>query len=403
MIKYNFLGNMKKKVSILFIYFLIANIYQLKSYSNELIKDITSENSIDKIQNYAKKKFRKNDYIFGPGDSFYIQLFELDDSFIKEYSVDGDGFIKFDRVGDLYVEGLSKSELEKLLNKEYETYLKDPSIKIYISNYRPINVTITGEIIDSGVYTIEGSNVKDKKRLLENDSPDIPQIRNRLESELKLNQVTPFNANKSRVYPSLINLIKLSGGITNQADLSNISVIRNDTISNGGGRKIANINLIKAFNGEDASQNIRLFDGDFIKIPPTDNQTILAKVKKIKQTNLNPKFINIIISGSVKNGGNFKLPKSAALSDALKIAGGTNVLRGKVSLLRYNNNGDVENIQISKVSNSSRDSRNNPALKEGDIIYVAKGRFRKTTEILSDITSPLEPIIRGYTFYKIID
>ena len=79
------------------------------------------------------------------------------------------------------------------------------------------------------------------------------------------------------------------------------------------------------------------------------------------------------------------------------------MLRGKVNLLRYNNNGDVENIQISKVSNSSRDSRNNPALKEGDIIYVAKGRFRKTTEILSDITSPLEPIIRGYTFYKLID
>lgn len=394
---------MKKKVSFLFIYLLITNIFQIKVYSEDLIRDATLLNDVNKLQNYAKQKPRTDDYIFGPGDSIYIQLFEFDTALMKEYTVEGDGFIRFERLGDLYVEGLSKSELENLLNQEYKTYLKEPNVRIFISNYRPINVIISGEVIDPGVYTIQGSNIKNKKGLINYDPPDIFNQLNNMDNALKLDQPTPFNVNKNRLYPSLVNLIKISGGITKNADLSNISIIRNDTLTNGGGRKIANINLIKAFNGEDISQNIRLFDGDFIKIPQTDNATLIAKAKEIRQTNLNPKFINIIISGSIENPGNFQIPKSSKLSDALKIAGGADVLRGKISILRANNNGDIEKKDISRVSESSNDPKNNPFLREGDVIYVSKGRFKKTTEVLSDITSPLEPILRGYTFYKILD
>ena len=82
------------------------------------------------------------------------------------------------------------------------------------------------------------------------------------------------------------------------------------------------------------------------------------------------------------------MPLEATLSDAIEISGPIKPLSGKVSILRYENNGTFTKKQINYSSNSKRGSRNNPFIKSGDIIAVRNSIIGKSTELIREVTMP---------------
>lgn len=73
------------------------------------------------------------------------------------YLVDASGNIRFQLLGALHVEGLTRSGLETLLKEKLSgTYLSNPYFNIRFLNYK---FTILGEVARQGVYSIPGESI----------------------------------------------------------------------------------------------------------------------------------------------------------------------------------------------------------------------------------------------------
>mgnify|MGYP001175033543 CR=1 FL=1 len=357
---------------------------------------------------YLFKKDYLNDYIIGEGDILLISF----ESFLpyskKLYEVDQDGKIDFPNLGKIYIKGLSISELEDLLTEINLDYVKFQDLKVSIATHRPIRIIIEGEINTPGFYTLKGeylvSNQSIKissgqKGILSNNEQILSNSKINENLELSLAETKKINSPSTRFYPTLFDALQKAEGVTLYSDLSNIQVVRKNTISNGGGKIAAKIDFLSFISGKDMDQNIRLFDGDVIKISKSSNESINQLSKAIK-SNLNPKFMNIIVSGEVQIPGVKSIAKNASLNDAILMAGNLNAFKGPIYLIRYKTNGDVETRKIKFKLNNKRGSKNNPILKDGDILNVNKSGLKSFNEIIRDVTFPFVPI---YSTYKLFD
>lgn len=73
------------------------------------------------------------------------------------YLVDANGNIRFQLLGELHVEGLTKAGLENLLKEKLSgKYLSNPYCNIRFLNYK---FTMLGEVTRQGVYTIPGERI----------------------------------------------------------------------------------------------------------------------------------------------------------------------------------------------------------------------------------------------------
>lgn len=325
---------------------------------------------LEKINNKSKSF-----YILGPGDKLFINISELTSSLDSTVSVDGEGNIQLKRINKINVEGLTIEELRKTLNKKYSDFIIDPDVKISILNYRPINIFIKGEVENPGYHQLLYYN-----NFENNNSSGLEE--------------------KLIIFPSLVDALRKAGGITNNADLTNIQVTRINSISEGGGRISTSLDLVKTIELNDNSQNIRLMDGDILTIYKSKNDSLL-QISKAIQSNLSPKYINIILGGRVENGGSFKFAKNTSLNQAIQFAG-LKVFRGKIQFTRNNNDGSLDKRKFSYDTSAPVGSYKNPYLKNGDIVFVGKSLLNVSTEIISEITSPFSQLVSGYGMYKII-
>ena len=147
----------------------------------------------------------------------------------------------------------------------------------------------------------------------------------KINSEGEQNNVNDFgdknNKKSSNKVPRLFDALQEVDGLTNKADLSSIKIVRKNSKTFGGGTIKANINLIRLIKNGDQSQNIRLFDGDYIFIPESEN-ILLDQIIDINRTNLNPREIQVFITGNVVNPGSKILRQNTSLVEAIMSAGG---------------------------------------------------------------------------------
>ena len=183
----------------------------------------------------------------------------------------------------------------------------------------------------------------------------------------------------------------MAGGITSASDLTKVKVIRAIPVGKGGGKKVAVIDLSGYLDDFDTSNDLRLFDGDRIFIPTSENKDQGQRAKSVI-TGLSPRFIEVNVYGRGANPGTFKLPLEGTLSDAIDITGPIQPLSGKVVLIRYNSDGSISKEKISYSSFAQRGSKRNPYVKEGDLITVTNSVLGKTTGVLKEITAPLQGI-----------
>ncbi len=339
---------------------------------------------------YIRNLPKNNNYILGPGDVLSIKVSDKALLLDSVFRIDGEGIANLKRLKRIYVNGLTISELTKILNKEYLKYVKEPNIELLIEEYRPIKVFLGGEVIKSGLFTLNGTI-----------SPFYAKDKVNQELTQPEQSISDDSQNiKSSNFPSIIDLIREGNGITPYSDISKIQIKRINNLSNGGGFKTTTTNLLKLLEGK-SYYNPRIYDGDYIYIPKTNIPLKKDSFTKIKST-LNPLFINVFIGGRVESPGSFKTSSYSTFNEALLLAGDTKAIKGKAIFIRYKNNGDVDYRRFSINKNESRGTYNNPFLYNGDIIYVGKSRLNNLSELLTDVTAPLQPIVNTYGLYRIL-
>ena len=372
----------------------LASFFGAKINSENLNKLGAKDAIISPDNNYLRK-LPEFDYILGPGDQLFITVSKEYPELASNITINGEGIIYLPTLGRLYVDGLNVSELKTLLDNEYKKYVKYRDIQVNIINYRPIKVLVDGEVNEPGLFVFKGSLIAPVAAV----NPIPPTLPSNIPSPEDLIPNVDFS---NFIFPSVFDAIQKSGGITDYSDLTNIKLIRKNTISNGGGKIETTLNLEKLILNRDDSHNIRIYDEDTI---------IVGKSKKSNQNNIssavkfrmNPKYVKVIIGGRVNAPGVLTLTRFSTLNDAIDMAGGTKLIRGRIRYISFKNDGTLDKRKITYSKRNKGGSYSNPYLKQGDLIAVGNNVFSISAEAISEITAPFQGLYSTYRLYELIN
>lgn len=385
---------MKRNYLVASIFFLIYGIVGNNPYVIASVKNEINNQKIELDTNYLDR-LPANDYILGPGDDIKIIVSRDIPELNAFETIDGEGTIYVPRLNRIYIEGLTLDELNLILNKAFKKFVKFPSVEVSITGYRPIRVLVRGEVENPGLQTLQGSfSVKapmEKPFNLNLGSNTMPG---------NMDTIPPEN--EGYYFPTVFDVLRESGGITQFSDISNIEVIRKNNISNGGGKIKTTLNFENVLKTGDNVQNIRIYDSDIIIVKKTNNPDKVF-LRKAVLSNLNPKFINVFVTGRINRPGNTTVSKASVLTDAIDIAGGAKVLRGPVTFLRFNNDGTIDKRKFPFRKNAKRGSFKNPYLRNGDLVVVGESTISTFNQILSEFTAPFVGIFSTYGLVKAIN
>lgn len=353
-------------------------------------------------------------YILGPGDSLQIELLDVPE-LSGVFSIGPDGTLYLPRLRALYVEGLTVEELRLFLTDQFRAYVRKPSIYLRPVGYRPVRIYVGGEVRRPGYYLLSGQQFNDIDAVTE--EPDLiapaSSTANKESSAtaeaalanskaLRQDQVR-FRSSRglagSVLFPTVFDAIRTAQGITPFSDLSDVEVTRRQPLSAGGGRLRANLNFMALISDGDESQNIRLFDGDVVRVGKS-SVVLREQLLKAGQTNLSPQFLQVYVSGRVNSPGGITLPQGSALSQAIALAGGVKLLKGKVEFIRFTSEGEVDRRQFPYSATAASGSYNNPILMAGDIIRVQDSAFSAAVGLLNELTAPAVGVFSAYSLFK---
>ena len=287
------------------------------------------------------------------------------------------GFLKLPEIGEIKATGKTVNQLKDILETKYSEFLYNPEIELSISNYRTLHITLRGEVNKTGLF---------------NMSYRPPENFDSFKSNNDLIQIP-------KLAPKLFDLIQLGEGITPNADLRNIEVIRKNPEINGGGMIKTKLDLISLLESGNQSVNIILRDGDDVFVPKSET-LLLDQLVSVNKSNLTPDTVNIFVNGNVKTTGLITLRQGVSLNEAIAASGGLNSMSGKIEFIRLSRSEKPEKRLINFKSNAEKGSRDNPILISGDIIFVRKNLAGKTSSVILDYS---QPIVNAYGIYKIFD
>ena len=262
--------------------FLIFNLFLLL-FIFDISKADTNNSTNSNINHleieYLESRNELEDYIIDTGDSISLEFYPANElSGIFQVNEEGELFLP--RLDETFVRGLTKSELKTLLEKRYAEFLIDPEIKVRIAGFKSIRVLATGELRNPGFYkfpayksgsriTLERNDNSELDSLIENYNEQSDLGQNMQSNNLSNNQSSQdIDVKRSRDNLTTISdVIRKAGGITSATDLSGIEIIRDVPLGKGGGKKKAIIDLNAYLNASDATNDIRIFDGDSLFFP----------------------------------------------------------------------------------------------------------------------------------------
>ncbi|RNC90838.1 MAG: polysaccharide export periplasmic protein [Synechococcus sp. YX04-3] len=345
-------------------------------------------------------------YILGPGDGLDIEMFDLPE-LSGRVDIGPDGTIYLPRLRALYVEGLTIEELRLFLTDQYRPYVREPEIYIRPVRFRPIRVYVGGEVKRPGYYSLSGD--KELQRLSESaEQATLDGLSGPGTSRSVLNQIpgggTPTTGGGGLStfglqFPTVFDAIRVAKGITPFTDLSKVQVTRRQPASSGGGRIRTNLNFLSLITTGDESQNIRLFDGDVVSVAKSP-EVMREQLLKAGQTNLTPQFMQVYVSGRVRNPGPVTLPQGSSLVQAIDLAGGTKLMHGKVEFIRFTREGTIDRRIFRFKSDAPADDYRNPVLMVGDVVRLRESIASAGIEMLNEITTPAVGLYSVYSIYR---
>ncbi len=138
-------------------------------------------------------------YLLGPEDVIRIVVWD-NPEISGEFKVDPAGNITMLIVGEIRIEGLTTTELEKILYEKLGKYIEDPKITITIIGYFSKKVYILGQIIQPGKYSIGGEYITIREAVLKAGLPT---------KDADLKRVKVITPGKPQPVTKIINLYKI--------------------------------------------------------------------------------------------------------------------------------------------------------------------------------------------------
>jgi polysaccharide export outer membrane protein len=352
-------------------------------------------------------------YILGPGDSLQIELLDIPE-LSGTFSIGPDGTLYLPRLRALYVEGLTVEELRYFLTDQFKAYVKSPQLYVKPVAYRAVRVYVGGEITRPGYYMLSGGQVlQEQISISEGSSPsamrrqatslqDFQAARLRLQRGAGSDDVAAIQGvmgTGSNRWPTLFDALRAAQGVTPYSNLGDVQVVRKQPLSAGGGKVRATVDFLRLVSSGDESMNIRLFDGDVIQVSRSP-QVMRDQLLAASRTNLSPDFIEVFVSGRVKEPGPQSLPQGATLNQAIASAGGAKLLRGRVEFLRFSPDGATDRRLFSFNASAKAGDYKNPVLMSGDVVRVNDSIFSASVEVLNELTGPAVGIYSVYSLFR---
>ena len=245
---------------------------------------------------------------------------------------------------------------EEINPREYRQ-LADASFGI--KYLQPPDVTVVGEVIRPGAYTV------------------------------------PIDAGP----PRLTTALQQSGGIRELADIRNIIVTRTTRDAQ---EQIIVVDLWEMLQSGDIKEDLILREGDTINVPRAE-EIDPSEAQTLASANFSPAQITINVVGSVRRPGATTLPPNTTLNNAILAAGGFDQQRAdtsNVELVRVNPNGTVTKRPIDVNFSAEINEENNPLLKNNDVVIVNRNTITSVTDTLGQVLSPIGSI---FSFIRIFD
>ena len=301
-------------------------------------------------------------YIIGPGDVLSLKVFSSPE-ISGPLPVLADGTVTLPIVGPAKVNGLTIQQaslwIQQLLSKD----LLSPELQLTVSNMRPLQISMIGQLQTPGLYFISGDNGS---------------------------------------LPTLVTAIQQAGGITQAANITDV-VIQRRVPGSANRFKQTSVNLYSLLFAGDQTQNPYLFDGDIIKIQTGSSNP--EDATELGATNINPNGINVKIVGEVESPGNISMPSNTPLNKAILMAGDTVDLRANrrnIELFRLNRNGTVTLERYALDLSADVGAKNNPPLRDGDIVKVKRNLVAKGTDLINDVTQPITGLISVWGLVRLV-
>ena len=95
-------------------------------------------------------------YTLGIGDILNIQITGLND-FDEEIQINGDGSIFIQNIGEVVLAGLTVSEASQIIKSRVNSSFIGAEAYINLSKLRDVNVLVTGNAKNPGIYTLSGN------------------------------------------------------------------------------------------------------------------------------------------------------------------------------------------------------------------------------------------------------
>ena len=313
--------------------------------------------------NVARQRPQRVRYRLGPGDRLAMSVFKLQ-GYEASVEVLSDGTINLPRIGTVEVWGLTLEQARQRITTRYEQFLRRPLVYLDLVSSRPVQVTVTGQVVRPGVFTIPSKT--------------------------------------ERGWPTLVDVVQQAGGVTSLGDLSRIELQRPSTVP-GGTARTHTYDYLSVLREGGHAPNPLVYDGDSIRVHRSagaSNPDLIATAA----SNFAPDTIRVGVIGEVLKPGIQQVPSNAPLSQAILMSGGI-TRRGsesKVELIRIDGTGQSTVTRMSFDPNALLSSANNPPLRQGDVVVVNRTALAKVTDGLTDAFSPLTPIVNAASIFRIL-
>jgi protein involved in polysaccharide export with SLBB domain len=292
-------------------------------------------------------------YKIGPEDVLEISLWEGIEE--KKYTVQvrPDGKISFTFFQDIYISGLTVSEVDNLLTRRLSRYIRQPQVAVRVKNYNSKFVSLLGAISTTAGVIV---------------GPDTTRGSRSGPGNYYLTGKT-----------TVLQVLARAGGPTEKANLREITVRRKTGHA-------TMVNLNKTITQGDLSQNVVLDTEDTVVVP------VIAEDKRNR----------VFVFGEVNNPGVIPTRGELTVVEALALAGGfkQRAVLGDAKILRGDmTRPEVIACDIDRILNKG-DMSQNVKLRNGDMLYVPKNTIGRISDFLREIRPILDFILWPADVYR---
>ena len=271
------------------------------------------------------------EYRIGPLDVIQINSRVGEKVKTATVTVNSLGRLYYSFVDDLYVNGLTPSELDDLLSEKLSQYIRKPRIDIIVKRFNSKSAMVLGEFA-----SLRGGQV--------GKTPS---------GRIYLKGRTP-----------LIDFIAQAGGYTDRGDIKNLRLAR--------GGKTYQINLYDIITRGDNSLNVIIDEGDVLDIPD------LGEFRN-----------KVYVLGEVESQGTYDLRDAQDLLGAISMAGSITRLakESNTLIIRATEPGGKPLVMMADVKALMRegDLRQNIPLKDGDLVYVPPMVIKDVNDFIANM------------------